>query len=100
MTLRCRFTPSASRDLEQILDYIAEQADVDTAEAILTKVNKKCQQLATFPSAGRKRDELSPNLRSAPVEAYLIFYRVLKIEIEIVRIVSGYRDLTALFIEN
>lgn len=100
MTLGCRFTPSASRDLEQILDYIAEQASIDMAEVILAKINKKCQQLATFPSAGRKRDELSPNLRSAPVDAYLIFYRVLETEISIIRIVSGYRDLTALFQES
>ena len=46
---------------------------------------------------GRRRDELLPTLRSFPVDDYLIFYRPIVEGIEVVRIVSGYRDLEALF---
>jgi toxin ParE1/3/4 len=46
---------------------------------------------------GRRRDELLPSLRSFPVEDYLIFYRPIEEGIEILRVVSGYRDLEALF---
>ena len=46
---------------------------------------------------GRRRDELLPTLRSFPVDDYLIFYLPIVEGIEVVRIVSGYRDLEALF---
>lgn len=46
---------------------------------------------------GRRRDELLPSLRSFPVEDYLIFYRSIEDGIDILRVVSGYRDLEALF---
>ncbi len=46
---------------------------------------------------GINRDELEPELRSFPVEDYLIFYRPIDKGVEIVRVVSGYQDLEALF---
>lgn len=49
---------------------------------------------------GRKRDELLPLLRSFGVDDYLIFYRPIESGIEILRVVSGYRDLDALFDEQ
>ncbi len=46
---------------------------------------------------GKPRDELFPNIRSFPVDNYLIFYRPLDKGIEILRVISGYRDLEKLF---
>jgi toxin ParE1/3/4 len=46
---------------------------------------------------GLNRDDLEPGLQSFPLEDYLIFYRPIEKGIEIVRVVSGYRDLEALF---
>jgi toxin ParE1/3/4 len=40
-----------------------------------------------------------PPLRSFPVDRYLIFYRPVKGGIQIVRVLSGYQDLTAIFPE-
>jgi toxin ParE1/3/4 len=45
------------------------------------------------PLAGRARPELAENVRSFPVGNYVIFYRPLQDGIEIVRVLSGYRDL-------
>lgn len=100
MSRICRFTVPASRDLEAIVDYVAEQSSIDRAEALLQQVNAKCQRLAQFPGMGRKRDELAAGVRSWPVESYLIVYRMIDQGIEILRVVSGYQDLTALFEEN
>jgi toxin ParE1/3/4 len=100
MSKICRFTVPASRDLEAILDYIAEQSSLDRAEAFLKQVNVKCQRLTQFPALGRKRDELAPGVRSLPIDAYLIFYRLIEDGIEILRVVSGYQDLKALFDDN
>ena len=46
---------------------------------------------------GRRRDELLEELRSFPVDDYLIFYRPIEGGIEILRVISGYRDLSGLF---
>lgn len=97
MSKICRFTVPASRDLEAILDYIADQSSIDRAEAFLKQVNAKCQRLTQFPALGRKRDELAVGVRSLPVDAYLIFYRLIEDGVEILRVVSGYQDLEALF---
>lgn len=97
MSKICRFTLPASRDLEAILDYLAEQGSLDGSEAFLRKVNDTCQRLMNFPGLGRKRDELRQGIRSLPVNDSLIFYRSIENGVEILRIVSGYRDLRALF---
>ncbi len=93
----CQFTVPASRDIENIIDYIAEVSGFDTAENFLSKINNKCKTLTDFPGMGRRRDELAANVRSFPVEDYLIFYRASAEGIEILRVVSGYRDLENLF---
>jgi toxin ParE1/3/4 len=46
---------------------------------------------------GRSYAEIMPNLRGVPLENYIIFYQVNAEEIQIVRVVSGYRDLESLF---
>jgi toxin ParE1/3/4 len=49
---------------------------------------------------GRLWDELVPPLRSFPIGRYLIFYRPVNNGIQIMRVVSGYRDLDAIFSER
>ena len=95
----CRFTIPASRDIETIIDLMADNRGFDAAERFLKKINQECKNLATFPKMGRKRDELLKDLRSFPVDDYLIFYRPIEEGIEILRVISGYRDLSALFEE-
>jgi toxin ParE1/3/4 len=99
MSQICRFTPTASRDIERIIDYIAEKSGYDAADRLLNSINEKCRRLANFPNMGRTRNELAPSLRSFPVDSYLIFYRLTEEGIEILRIASGYQDLKALFSE-
>ncbi len=96
----CRITPTASRDIERIMDYLAEKVTLETAEHFLEKIDAKFQLLVKFPQIGRRRDELYPGLRSVPLEDYLIFYRLVPEGIEVMRVVGGYRDLEALFVEN
>ena len=79
------FTPRAFRDLEEIHDFVAE----DSPKAALRLVNvleKKCETLARSPGMGRSREELAPRLRSFPVGKYVIFYRRIDKEIEIIRV--------------
>ena len=71
----CRFTVPASRDIEVIIDYIADNRGLDTAESYLKKINQKCSTIASFPNMRKRRDELFPMVKSFPVDNYLIFYR-------------------------
>jgi toxin ParE1/3/4 len=97
MSKICKFTVPASRDIEGIIDYIADVQGLNAADRLLEIINKKCQNLAVFPSLGRSWEELAPNLRSFPVEEYLIFYRLVEDGVEILRVISGYRNLEAFF---
>jgi toxin ParE1/3/4 len=65
--------PLAENDLDEIWLYIA-QDNPDSADALLDKIEERCQALAQFPFIGTDRDELMPDLRSLPVGNYLIFY--------------------------
>ncbi|PZD72514.1 Toxin ParE3 [Acaryochloris thomasi RCC1774] len=97
MTPQFRLTEPAVKDIEQIADYIAQQSNLDRAEQFLAKLNDKFIKITQFPSLGRQRNEILPNLRSLSLERYLILYMPIGEDIEILRVVSGYRDLSALF---
>ncbi|MBC6420394.1 MAG: type II toxin-antitoxin system RelE/ParE family toxin [Hormoscilla sp. SP12CHS1] len=92
----CVFTVLAREDINKINDYIAEK-NPEAADRFVDRIYEKCQLLAKFPGLGRKRDDLAPELRSFPVEDYLIFYRPVAGGIQIMRVVSGYRDLEDIF---
>ena len=88
--------PLAEVDLDDIWWYIA-QDNPDAADRFLAKIGEQCQTLAQFPKMGISRDELTPALRSFPVGNYLIFYLPIDDGIEVVRVLSGVRDMDALF---
>lgn len=91
-----RLSPQALQDLIEISAYI-EQLSPQAAADFIEKAMQQCQRLADFPNMGRRWDELIPPLRSFPVDNYAIFYRSVDGGIEVVRVVSGYRDLQRLF---
>lgn len=86
----------ASRDLQTIADYFALE-NVDVGERLLEALNQKCQQLVSFPNLGRQYGDLRPGLRGLPLDGYIIFYLILHNGIQIVRVVSGKRNLKSLF---
>jgi toxin ParE1/3/4 len=97
MTAQFRLTEPAIQDIEQIADYIARQSGLDRADRFLNKLDAKFAKIAQFPNLGRQRDEILPGLRSLPMDNYLILYMVMGEDVEIFRVVSGYRNLSALF---
>lgn len=95
---RYRFTRTAQKDLKAIKDYIAAR-NLPAARRIVDEIFQKCQILAQFPEMGWLWEDLVPPLCSFPVDRYLIFYRPVTDGIQIMRIVSGYRDLGKIFLE-
>ncbi|XWK90454.1 MAG: type II toxin-antitoxin system RelE/ParE family toxin [Phormidium sp.] len=89
-------SPAALRDLDDIFDYFASSS-VEAGEKFAIEFKKKCQYLTQFPNFGRSYATLKPNLRGIPLMNYIIFYQVIEEGVEIVRVVSAYRDLQSLF---
>jgi plasmid stabilization system protein ParE len=66
----------------------------------LDRIYDALQKLADLPGIGHRREEFTQQrLRFWPVGQYLIIYRIETDSLEIVRIVSGYRDVAALLME-
>ncbi|MDJ0619671.1 MAG: type II toxin-antitoxin system RelE/ParE family toxin [Calothrix sp. MO_192.B10] len=89
----------ASQDLDDILDYFFSH-NIDAGERFIREFNKKCQNIAKFPNIGRSYANLDPKLRGIPLDGYIVFYKVNKDSVVIVRVVSGYRDLESLFVDD
>jgi toxin ParE1/3/4 len=99
--MKKRFTLStqARQDLKDIKNYIARDS-LDRAEEFVRAIAERFHKLAGFPDMGRSYEELAPTLRGFPIANYLIFYRPTEQGISIERILSGYRDLDALFSDD
>jgi toxin ParE1/3/4 len=100
MTREFRLTPPAIEDLKSIADHFAESSDLDQADRFLRKIDQKLSLITKFPNLGKARPEVLPGLRSLPLDSYLLLYTVSDQCVEILRVVSGYRDLQALFEDN
>jgi toxin ParE1/3/4 len=100
MTERFRLTKPAIQDIEEIANYIAQQSGLEQSEVFLIKLESKFSKIVTFPLLGRKRNEILMNIRTIPLDNYLILYMPIGNDIEILRVVSGYRDLSTLFAET
>ncbi|MDF5712799.1 MAG: type II toxin-antitoxin system RelE/ParE family toxin [Rhizonema sp. NSF051] len=92
-------SPEANQDLEEIIDYFTSR-NIDAGERFIDEFNKKCRNLANFPNMGRSYADIKDYLRGVPLNGYIILYRVTDGGIEILRVVSGYRDLESLFAED
>jgi toxin ParE1/3/4 len=94
---RVLYSPEAESDVYAIAKHIAEETDLTTAYRLIEGIDETARLIATQPEMGRKRDELSPRLRSFPVGPFVVFYRAAKGGIEIARVLRGSRDIPSLF---
>jgi toxin ParE1/3/4 len=92
MPNKVRRRPQARLDLIDIWTYIA-QDNPDAADALLDRFEATMARLAERPLIGRQRPELGDTLRSFPLGNYVIFYIPNNNGVEIVRVLSGYRDV-------
>lgn len=92
MALRISRTPRARLDLVEVWSYIADDNEA-AADQVLRCIDSVLSMLADTPLAGRARPELRPEIRSFPVGNYILFYRVLPDAVDVVRVLSRYRDI-------
>lgn len=72
-----RLAPRAKADLEELAFYIFLQTgSLEIANRLVDSIAERFVLLGTHPSAGRRRDDLRPGIRSFPVRNYLVLYRI------------------------
>jgi toxin ParE1/3/4 len=94
------WSPDAVSDLDRLWDYLASAAGPATADRVLRDVQHVVMTLAEFPQAGRSRNELRPGLRSLPVGAHIVFYRIVEGRPQIIRVIDGRQDIAVIFADE
>lgn len=86
---------SARVDLIEIWTYLADK-NLDAADEISNELHSAFDLLALSPRLGHVREDLTKNnVRFWPVRDYLVIYQDSS-PLEIVRVLSGFRDITDL----
>ena len=88
-----RLSREADQDLEDIFDYTVREFGVDQAIVYVSGFEEIIVSLAANPELGRTRVEIRNGLRSFVNGSHILFYRVLKNHIHIIRILHGSRDI-------
>lgn len=92
---RVRFTLSSRLDLQEIGDFIAKDNE-HAAHQLIVRLEERCGSLASNNRIGRQRTDIRPDVRSITEGLYVILYRIVKDDIQILRIVHGKRDIAKL----
>lgn len=89
-------SPIAEQDIDEIVTYIAQDNPLASLH-LLENIYESMDILAINPKIGHRREDLTDKpVRFWPFKGhYLIIYKDCS-PIEIVRILSGYRDLSSL----
>jgi toxin ParE1/3/4 len=90
-----RLSRPAARDLKEIGDYIARDNRQAAAKTVVA-IAEKFLFLAQHPHLSEPQPRLN-NLCKSKIGNYLIFYRPIDNDIEIVRVIHGSRDLENIF---
>jgi toxin ParE1/3/4 len=90
----------ATQDLLDIWDFVAGESWLPIADKQLKEIEGVCYRLGGWPEYGRARDDVRTGLRSVLVSRYVVFYRVTKTAIEIVRILDERRDVDTVFADE
>jgi toxin ParE1/3/4 len=86
------FSPLASRDLEEIGDYIARD-NPERALSFLAELEAHCRRIVAMPTAFPFRDDIALGVQMAVHGKYLILFHVEGERIRIERIIHGARQL-------
>ena len=88
-----RFSASAARDLERLLNYIIEAAGTPlTAHAYVERIRARCATLTETPHVGTNHDATRPGLRTVPFESVIIAFEVTDRLVRIRRIFGAAQD--------
>jgi toxin ParE1/3/4 len=87
----------ADSDLDGIFEYTKHEFGFGQAVDYLSQMDELFLKLTAYPEVGRRRDELKKGLRSIRIGSHVVFYRILKNKIRIVRVLHARRDFPRYF---
>ncbi len=90
--MKWRISESADRDVGNIYLQGIERFGLAQADRYFDDFHAAFDRLATYPTLGRLRHEVSPAVRMLPFRAHLIFYDIEDDGILIVRVRHGFED--------
>lgn len=100
MRFQVLLTADASRDLEDLYDYVAEHDAPSKADYVLDHLENVLEALATFPERSSHPKELLAlgirEYRQTFFKPYRIIYRVVGRRVYVYLIADGRRDMQAL----
>ena len=100
MIIEIKVSEKGKQDIKNIWRGLAEYR-LQLADQQIRRIEQKIAILSKFPLAGRKRLDISPDLRSVPVDRLVLLYHIDqkgdRTIVEIDRIIDGKRDLQSLF---
>ena len=88
-----RYTIRARLDLIELWQYIAAE-DPAAADRLYERLEAHIRVLETFPQAGPARPEIAADARILIQRPYLILYRLLGDDVQIVRVLHASRRIT------
>jgi len=93
--MKLRYSEDALDDLDQILDFIAEDSS-ERVIAFIERLKSKIELLIAFPGLGVSCQSkgIQEDCRVMIFESYLIFYAVLEENILVLSIVNAAKDYT------
>lgn len=80
-------------DIDEIYDFGSRKFGDNQALDYLIELRSYFQLLLNNPDIGKQRNEIRKGLYSFPYASHIIFYRIFKNHIRIVRVLPGSRDL-------
>lgn len=96
-----RWSHSAQRDLDDIVDHIADDSAID-ALRVFDRLHEQARKLAYFPERGRRIPELaaSANIRSQPwreivLRPWRMIYMVEEGSVMVIAIIDCRRDFVS-----
>ncbi len=84
-------TASAEADIRSIALWISQDS-VSAAIKWIDDLDREFLKIAQTPGIGTDRRDLRPRLRSVPFGNYLVFFKSIRTNVMILRVIHGARD--------
>jgi toxin ParE1/3/4 len=94
---RLVWAPAAERDLRDVWRYYARVASPELPDKLLREIYSAVERVIGRAFSGRPRDDVMLGLRSILVPPHIVFFRISKDVVEIVRVLHQHRDFATVF---
>jgi toxin ParE1/3/4 len=92
MPYRLHIPPAAKADLLDVYQFGKTHWGTVAASCYMASLKETLWLLTTHAELGRKRPELLPAVRSLTLQSHVIFYRIHKKRIEVIRVLHGRQN--------